>query len=268
MRMTLTRGIGSVALVIGVLVSGCSGGGTAGDGTSSASESPSDYSLPSEALAPAPSIRSGTDARTLLRPDGDLYRLSLKAGDDLHELESLHVEQHSNADGNPRFSFDVDDDGRCSGELDEGGVHYRFVTTDNGRLLLTTDEGKTGQRLAGRWVESSNAEFPGRCQGGPSAVIYGADRVTGVDWLLPGTKRIGDDRVAGRSAVHFRHSGRKLTIDSWIAPDESTARLLKLVVRHQNGDVLTQRFSRFDSAGPVAPEPPADAVLPPGETAA
>lgn len=256
-------------LVALIVVSGCSGVDTAEEGGTSAKESASDRVAVSEPPESTP-IPAERDARRLLRPGADIDLLQSKLSVDVGELASVHVEQRS---GDAEvLSYDVADadgyGGRCSGRFEEDGVRYRFVTTDDARLLATTGQGRLGRKLAGRWFEAPNAKLAEYCRGGPVGVMV-RDRRAGFGWaLLMDAKRIGTDLVAGRKAVQFRTSGGSATTDLWIAAEGSTARLLKLVARSKDGDVLTQRFSRFNSAGPVAPEPPADAVVPPGKTAA
>lgn len=260
--MTFKRGLGGVALIVPLLLGGCADGS---DGETSVTDnSRSDRAAPSEALTPTPSIHSGDDPRSLLRPGGDLDRLRLKVSNDLRELESMHVEQVHSA-GPETLSYNVDDKGRCSGSTEIAGDRNKLVTTSDGRVLLMTDRGDLGRRPAGRWIESPSPEPGDYCRGGPMGVVLRTARITGPNWLLADAKRIGADRLSGWETVHFRQTQNSVIVDSWIAPDGPTTRVLKLVTRNKDdGLTITQRFSRFDGTNPVAPEPPRDAVLPPG----
>jgi hypothetical protein len=253
------------ALVLLLLLAGCSGGDGADATRPSASASPTKNPLiggpaPDSALAPGPSGPSGTDPQVLLRPGGDLDRLAGKVSMDLGRLQSLHVEQRNREDSVVRFSIDVDDTGRCSGEIVEGGVRYRFVTTSDGRVLATTDQGAAGERLEGRWVEAPPKPPVDACLGGPESVALSG---SGLDsrWMIADAERVGEERLAGRPVVHFRKSQQGLTVDSWIAADGPAARLMKMTTRHRDGYDVTAVFSEFGSAGPVTAEPPADQVV-------
>lgn len=57
--------------------------------------------------------------------------------------------------------------------------------------------------------------------------------------------------------MHFRKSEAGKVVDSWIAAEGATTRLVKLVRRYENGAGSTSVFSDHDAAAPVAPEPEA-----------
>jgi len=271
--MTVTGGLRRAALTAALIcVAGCSSHGGAGD-RSSAAAPPSASPAPPEALAPAPKLRAGDDARTLLRPDGDLDRLQTKVGRDLHDLQSMHVEEDFdyNTGTHVHYSYDVDYEGRCSGHFersDVSGVEFRFVATFDGRAFVTTDQGPLGRNLAGRWIPDPPLPPADYCPGGPFGVMLSSETEEGPDWLLVDAHRMGVDQVAGHKAVHFRQAGRAVVIDSWIAADGPTTRVLRLVRHSDNGTVATLTFSEFDSADRVASPPPANRVLPPTQTGA
>ena len=258
------RFLASVVLVL--LVAGCSSEGPTDSAKPSPSASPTRNPLiggpaPSEALAPAPSIVAGDDPQVLLGPGGDTSRLAATVRRSFEVLRSLHVEQQYTSDVDMRISADVDDGLRCSGDGVERGVHFRFVTTSDDRALLTSDQGKLGEALDGRWAESplALADYCGR---GPFGV--GLQGIGAGWWAVLDATRIGNEHVSGRSLVHFRKKAEGWTVDTWIAASGAGVRLMKAVVEYPSGNVITSTFSEFNSADPVEPEPPADMVVSPG----
>lgn len=171
-------------------------------------------------------------------------------------LQSLHIEQFS--DKTPaRLSYDVDDAGRCSGEIVQGGRHISFVTTRDGRLLSSADGS-----AAGGWVEVADGTLGQLCLLGPIGPALSP--AGSVDrWVVDGATRVGPERVDGRATVHFRKSIRDGSIDTWLASEGPKLRLIKLVRRSADGETVTSQFSEFDSASPVEPEPPADQIAKP-----
>jgi hypothetical protein len=254
----------AAALIVLLLVAGCSAQGASHKSQAATESTPPPSPAPSEALAPAPSIRAADDARTLLRPGGDLDLLAIKVADNLEALESMHVEESYSGDTDLTFSYDVDY-GHCSGVGEGSGVPFRFVTTNDGRMLVTTDQGALGQRLDGRWLDAPGYPLADSCPGGPLDVALSTTSGAGSGWPIQYATRVGVERVAGRPSVHFRKSVNGVTIDTWVAAEGPTSRLMKLVRHDSDGAVDTLVFSQFDSADPVDPEPPADRVIPPGE---
>ena len=209
----------------------------------------------------------------MLRAGANIDHLRLKVASHLERLTSLHVEETQDADGTAqdlRLSYDVegaDSDGRCSGERDEAGLRFRFVTTTDEKTLVTTEQGELGRTLAGRWVVQPGFALAEYCPAGPYGVTLSTSNYSGPGWLLVDASRVGRERVEGRQTVHFRQTSGRVTIDSWIAADGPETRVIKLVTRFKSGRVTTQVFSEFDSAGPVEPEPDPDLVVSPDDGA-
>jgi hypothetical protein len=204
-------------------------------------------------------VLPGDDPSTLLLPGGDLERLRLKVAANLSDLNSLHVEETIKADVDQRLSYNVSYKGRCSGLIGFQGSTYRFVTTSDERMLLAAAHGGNG-----KWVEAPMFVLPRYCVGGPIDVALNTTPGSGEQSLLYDAKRIGVETVSGQKAVHFRQKAGSLTEDSWITADGLKTRVLKIVRTNSNGNVITMLFSQFDSAPAIAPEPPADKVIPYG----
>ncbi|HYF71166.1 MAG TPA: hypothetical protein VD864_00015 [Nocardioides sp.] len=247
-RTAVRRAPAAAAAGLALVLAAC-GGADPDDSPAARETIASGTPAPPEALAPGPSIRAGDDARTLLAASGDLDRLKIKVIDDLAELGSLHVEQTVSGSVGLRWSFDVDDTGRCSGKGVEGDTRYRFVTTADDRMLASPMESQPA------WVEIPDHPLVASCSGGPMNAALATVNGDGRWWLFADLTRVGVEQVAGRRAVHFRKSDDGKVADSWIAADGATTRLVKLVRRDENGNISTSVFTEHDAAGPVAPEP-------------
>lgn len=260
-RVLAPRPLRFVPLLLALaLTAGCSGGKPSA-ATQTPTATPSlGEPAPSEALAPAPSIEPGDSPRKLLRPGADQEQLGAKVDAGLSRigLHSMHVVTVDSRTGD-RLEFDVDQQQRrCSGTAESEeypGVRFQFVSTDDGLMLMRTDEGELGRRLDGRWVEWKS-QLGERCHLGEHWLALGGR----APWVLKGADRMGQERVAGWRTVHFRKRYSDGRTDIWLAADGDTVRLVKAVWRSE-GYVETSTFSEFDTAEPVEPVPPADLVI-------
>lgn len=254
--------LGNVAVAVALMapLTACSpsGGDTAVPAGTSSAAAPS-----ASAVAPAPRILAGDDARVLLRPSGDRERLAIKVLSDLDDLVDVHVEDRITGGDDLRLSFDASG-ARCVGTLVESGLAFRFVSTDHDRILLTTSEGELGQRLAGRWISAPGSRVGKSCGGGLIDVVLGTKGLqSGPAYFVEGARRVGVETVAGRRAIHFHDvdDATSVVTDSWIGSSGSRTRLLRLQWHRPDGSVETVDLSGFDASPPRGPRPAPSQVL-------
>lgn len=234
-----------------VLTAGCSGDGSSPDEPAAPEVSESSTApTTTESSAPA-----ADDVDALLLPGADLSQLADQVVADLDDLTSVHIRQAWTGGQVGTFEIDASDEGRCSGEADQQGMpSFRFVTTSDARLLVATDD-------PDRWVEAADYVLGEQCAAGPRAVVLGTTSDTEGTWPWVDAERVGEEKVDGQPAVHFRKSAGGVTIDTWIAVEDGKTRLLKMVRNHQDsGNRLTQDVTAYDAADEVLPEPPAGQV--------